>query len=526
MIIFDNMKKIYRLAAFFAAIIALDSCGDFLTVNPTTQISEAEFYKSEDEMMKGLYAVINEVQTRLPEVWSYSSLLSDESETGGGIGEGQWKTKWDTFTYTPTSCFGEWDCGSWWNEWDFGLYNGVIAACLLLDKIDNSNLGKSFTDPVKAEAKFYRALFYYYLWMGYEQLPLVEHYIKAENMYNVHKGTRDEIYDFMMSDLSDESIASIPGRSSAHHGRVCREAALLLRAKIALFHRKESDYPKAFSDMKSIISSGTFELNPDYTKIWLKEGEWCKESMYEVCYAGGNVGESFNLAHSLGGRDIVDPRSAEQGGLYNGYGQNTMPSTIYNMFEEGDTRREGTVIVYADEMAKVQELVDAGKLPAGSKFVISDKQENFEGLGHYKLHPRKESSSEVNPGSNHYNSWRIFRYADVLLLGVELDIRINGSASNEGQSWFNQIRDRAFGDTQHRINLSGKSKSELLDIIFVERRYEFTDEMQRWFDIMRFDKGTEILSEKGWTEKYRYFPIDQSEIDKSKGGLTQNPGWN
>ena len=66
---------------------------------------------------------------------------------------------------------------------------------------------------------------------------------------------------------------------------------------------------------------------------------------------------------------------------------------------------------------------------------------------------------------------------------------------------------------------------EILDILFKERGYEFIDEMQRWFDILRFDKGTEILGSKGWTEKYRYFPIDQSEIDRSKGGLTQNPGW-
>ena len=76
-----------------------------------------------------------------------------------------------------------------------------------------------------------------------------------------------------------------------------------------------------------------------------------------------------------------------------------------------------------------------------------------------------------------------------------------------------------------RSNLAGKSKQELLDILFEERGYEFMDEMQRWFDILRFDKGTEILGNKGWTEKFRYFPIDQSEMDRAKGGLTQNPGW-
>ena len=124
---------------------------------------------------------------------------------------------------------------------------------------------------------------------------------------------------------------------------------------------------------------------------------------------------------------FVDPRSAEQGGLGEGYGQNTMPSSVYNMFKEGDTRREGTVIVYADEAKKVAEMVAKGELPAGSAFQVSDQQENYEGLGHYKIHPRKETTSTVNPTDNYYNSWRIYRYADVLLLAVELDVRINGT---------------------------------------------------------------------------------------------------
>ena len=64
-----------------------------------------------------------------------------------------------------------------------------------------------------------------------------------------------------------------------------------------------------------------------------------------------------------------------------------------------------------------------------------------------------------------------------------------------------------------------------MDIIFEERGYEFIDEMQRWFDIMRFDKGEEILASKGWTERYRYFPISSNEINASNGALTQNPGW-
>lgn len=511
--------------ALSAMALSSTACSDFLEVDPRTQVSETEFYKTEDDMMKGLYAVMNEMQTRMPEVWSYSSLLGDESETGGGIGEGSYKTKWDTFTYGPGTCFGAWGYGSWWNEWDFGLFNGVIAANLLIDKLAGCNLSADFVNATSAEARFYRAIFYNYLFMGYEQFPLIKHYLAASEMYNVAKGTRQEIYEFIMSDLNDDVIKYLPERSATKQGRICRDAARLLRTKLILFHRDENNYQMALNDMKDIITTGKYQLNPNYKNIWLKAGEWSTESIYEVAYAGNNSGESFGLVQSLGGRNIVDPRSAEEGGLLEGYGQNTMPSTVYKMFAEGDTRREGTVIVYAEEAAKVAKMVADGDLPQGSAFSVSDQQENYEGLGHYKIHPRKETTSAINPSSNHFNAWRIYRYADVLLLAVELEARINGTVSTDAQGWFNQIRDRAFGDDKHRINLAGKSKQEILDILFAERGYEFMDEMQRWFDILRFDKGTEILGKKGWTEKFRYFPIDQSEMDRAKGGLTQNPGW-
>ena len=505
-------------------MVLASSCDNFLEIYPRTQLVESEFYKTEDDMMKALYAVINETQTRLVEVWSYASLLSDESETGGGLGEGVWKTKWDTFQYNPDNSFGAYWCGGWWNEWDFGLYNGVTAANLLIDKLEASSLSESFVKPLEAEGKFYRALFYYYLWMGYEQCPLIKKYLPVEEMYSIQKGTRQEIYEFMLGDLADDVISNLPDRSATVQGRVCKQAAQLLKAKIILFHRDSSKYDEALSDLKGIINSGKFALNSDFRKLWLKEGEWCSESMFDVCFAGNNSGEGNGLGRSLGGRNIVDPRSAEQGGLMEGWGQCTMPSTIYNIFEEGDTRREGTVIVFAEEEQKVLDLVAKGELEAGSEFHVSDQQENYEGLGHYKYHPRKETYTTGDPLYNYFFSWRLFRYADVLLLATELEAR-KGSVSSEGQGWFNQIRDRAFLDSSHRIDLTGKSQTEVLDILFQERQYEFTDEMQRWFDILRFDKGTEILADKGWTEKFRYFPIDNSEISYSNGALTQNPGW-
>ncbi len=513
------MKKIVIILSAILSVACFTSCDDFLETNPKTQVSEKEFYKTEDEVMMGLYAVMDEVQGGLMEVFSYASLLSDESETGGGLGEGVYKYKYDNFTYDVTTS------PAWWNEWSYGIYNGVTASNILIDKLNESSLNESFVKSIDAEARFYRALFYCYLFMGYEQFPLIKNMMSVSEIYTIKKATRDEIYEFMLSDLTNDVIQHLPEKANTQKGRICKDAARVLKAKLILFHRDEARYAEALNDMKEIISSGRYSLIPDYRNIWLKANEFGSESIYEVAYAGDNTGEGSGLARSIGGRGIKDPRSAEQGGLEEGWGQNTMPSTIYNMFKEGDTRREGTVIDYRAEQDKIKEMVKNGTLPAGSEFIISEKQENFEWLGHYKHHPRKENATPINPLYNYANSFRFYRYADVLLLATELQVRSTGSVSADGQNWFNQIRDRAFQDQNHRIDLTSKSKNEALDIIFDERGYELMDEMQRWFDIMRFDKGQQILGSKGWTEKHRYFPIAQKEIDASQGALDQNPGW-
>ncbi len=512
------MKRYIVLSALSVMLFA--SCDGFLETNPRTQVSEKEFYKSESEVIMGVAAIINDIQDRLLEVFSYASLMSDESETGGGLGEGVYKVKYDTFTFDPSNS------PAWWNEWDYGLYNGVTSANTLIEKLANSMLAPAFTQSVMAEARFYRALFYAYIFMGYEQAPLIKHRLATSEIFKVTKGTRDEIFEFMMEDLDDAVIANLPDKAKMVKGRVSKDAARVLKAKLVLFHRAENRYAEVLNAMKEIITSGRYSLVPDYRTIWLKSGEFGPESIYEIQFVGDNLGEGNTvLCRSLSGRDITDPRSGVQGGLGSGWGQCTMPSTIYQMFEEGDTRREGTVIDYRVEAAKVQELVAAGELPAGSTFSISDKQENFEWLGHYKYHGRVESASALNPMDNYAVNFRFYRYADVLLMATELSVRIDGSVSVEAQGWFDQIRDRAFLDQTHRILLASKSKTEVLDLLFEERGYEFIDEMQRWFDIMRFDKGSELLGAKGWTEKHRYFPIQQREITASQGALTQNPGW-
>ena len=46
------MNKILKVLALGAMALSTIACSDFLEVNPRTQVSETEFYKTEDDMMK------------------------------------------------------------------------------------------------------------------------------------------------------------------------------------------------------------------------------------------------------------------------------------------------------------------------------------------------------------------------------------------------------------------------------------------------------------------------------------------
>jgi hypothetical protein len=51
-------------------------------------------------------------------------------------------------------------------------------------------------------------------------------------------------------------------------------------------------------------------------------------------------------------------------------------------------------------------------------------------------------------------------------------------------------------------------------------------ENDRYFDVIRQGRGTEIFGPKGWKAgKNEIWPIPQTEIDISGGLITQNPGY-
>ena len=87
--------------------------------------------------------------------------------------------------------------------------------------------------------------------------------------------------------------------------------------------------------------------------------------------------------------------------------------------------------------------------------------------------------------------------------------------------YLNQVRRRAFGDTNHDVTVSGTA---LTDAIWAERRLELMGEGHRFFDLVRTGKAAQTIT--GFTaNKNELFPVPYEEIQFSNGNWQQNPGY-
>lgn len=156
-------------------------------------------------------------------------------------------------------------------------------------------------------------------------------------------------------------------------------------------------------------------------------------------------------------------------------------------------------------------------------------------------------------------NYNLFRYADLLLLAAECEVKIG--SLEKARTYVNQIRERASHTAQGLSSVSVASNSSeinwaayrirqytsswtsqvaALDAVKLERRLELAMEGHRIFDLQRWGDLISVISahinrERNLTiaassiivptSKNLVFPIPQSAIDKSGGLLVQNPGY-
>ena len=417
-----------------------------------------------------------------------------------------------------------------WNIYTSGItrVNSVLG---LVETATTTNPAEvDLIRKYKAEALFLRAYYLYMLWRSFGAVPFQE--TLFEPPYVCRQLTPDEVYAQIIKDVdgSIESFtdAEMSTNDGTNDGRASLAAAYMLKARAVMYQKDQARYQEAAKGLAAIIKSGKFSLVKDYASMWLQPGEFGSESIFEANLVPGS--KDWGTAWNPGGTNLpsyISPSSlADDPGFKDGWGFCPVRTETYEMFEKGDQRRDASIRDLRGD-ATGGNVGDKNTTPWGASYVL-----RFQDTGFWmaKYSARNSYRKPTGTGElNWCNNLRIFRYAETLLAYAELTLTTGDVDGVSGVGCLNEVRDRAFGDQNHRVPLT-------LENIQKENHLEFVGEGHRYYDVVRWgitdvlhvDNVPGLNTSRDWKEHNKYVAIPQGDIDATKGTefeLKQNPGY-
>lgn len=263
------MKKHLYIIVLLSTIILFGACQKALIEEPKSFLSPDQFFKSDEDAKQGVngayFWLVGAHPQRLfqQELWSYLDEECDNilSKTVRGALNISPVNPGD---YTQTM----------WN----GCYRGVYTASQVIDKV-----AKSGTSPIKdrsvAEARFLRALYYYYLTGIFRDVPLVtdKNYLAIEETRKLPRTPAADVRKLMIEDLN-AAIAVLPLKYSdaGDKGRATKGAAQTLLTKVYLWNK---DWKNAATTAKTVQG---YRLLANYADVFKSDNEFNDESIFEI----------------------------------------------------------------------------------------------------------------------------------------------------------------------------------------------------------------------------------------------------
>ena len=504
--------NIIRLLPF----LLLAGCSkDFLNKNPTDQIPDGSFWKTQADADAGLTAVYS----YLIQGYNYTS----STNTGQGWGSGT--PYWETLTDNAYSgAFGTIATGAIEATTGFiqsDAYNTpykAIQACnTFLANIGTVPLDAATMKRYVGEVRFIRGYYYFLLTQLYGDVALSFRPLgKDSASYRLPRTPKAVVIDSILSDLNF-AAANLP--NTVYGGHVVRGTALGYIAKVDLALQ---DWQDAAATAQTIMTENKFSLyTGGYRGLFLKPGQ---NNNPEIMFSG-----RYQVPNAYSPADYLYTYSSSfqpLNYLVNDYectdGLPITSSPLYdpsNPYQRRDPRLLATVLVPGVLYKGGIPFVPAA-IGASAGFL------NKKGV---------DSTRATVIGTQSDQDWVYLRYAEVLLMYAEAQNELVGPNTSV-YSAVNAVRARP------SVNMpplpAGLSQDSMRTRIRHERRIELALEGQRYFDLKRWKLDRVIMPTiKDPSGALRTFPlrdtlwpVPQSEIDLSKtynnAAFKQTPGYN
>ncbi|SHL62065.1 Starch-binding associating with outer membrane [Chitinophaga jiangningensis] len=450
------------------------------------------------------------------------------------------------------------------------MYRGIRNANIMLAYMEKTPWTAEYNpDYIKGEQLYLRAYFYFELLRRFGGVVLLTRALDfTEAAKDMPRNTYEETLSQILTDL-EQAIPLLPltnadwPNPAAQANRATGAAAMALKVRVLLFDasplNNTNDDPakwqKAAAAAKAIIDLGKFSLEPNYAnvltvansneyiRIWPRGGRafigtYLSDFLIPTSYGGAqsNLSPTQNhvdLYEMKNGKPITDPTSGYD--PQNPY-LNRDPRFYVNLLYNG-AAWQGRAVQTWQSRPNAQGIVTYG---TDNSSAISITKTS------YYLKRLWPEASKSGSTANALLNYVFYRYAEILLNYAEALNEAAGPGEEVYKS-VNAIRTRA-GMPELP---AGLSKAEMRARIRNERAIEFAFEDMRWWDILRWKQGAELVAQpmkgmnviknangtltyevvelpvfkKVFNDYMYHYPIPRAEMNKTSGALVQNPGW-
>ena len=492
-------------------ILSVSSCSnDFLNLEPISEMSTDGFYKTEDDINQAVMSAYAGLRAPSERGAIYIGEVRSDNTTFSWVpGDSQHMVSIDNFNDVLLADNN--NVLPFWNN----VYTVIMRCNVVLDHIDDVEFtNQDMRNQYIGEAKFVRALMYFWLVQTFGGVPKVEAEITVEEAYKLGRSSVDEIYDLIVNDLKDAETNLPDSYNVDDIGRVTNGGAKGLLAKVYItmagypLEKGVEYYALAETKAYEVIQMPQYSLVADYNSLWDLSDENSTESLFEIQYKKGGTSTGSTWSNDFA------PRFSDKEVVLVGdkSGFNAPTIDMSNAYEAGDPRKFISMRDYY--------ISDATGEQMNVKYVMKYNDISF-------------------GGSDNDNNWIELRLADIYLLYAEALVR-EGKNPDDALLYLNKIRERARNSTGGNGDVlpdykDFNSTEDFLLAIEHERRVELAFENHRWFDLVRTKRAQTVMSHEqeiengfnpsSWNDNMLLFPIPQQVILSNPELITQNPGY-
>ena len=495
--------KIKNILLTGFSLVALTACSDYLDVDAPSKHEIDKVFGSTKETgtaLNGVYKGLLEKNT-FGEAFTYSLILNtdvDFNSNSSSTKQTNTPKRYDMDASSSTA-------NSVWNT----TYNAIEAANSFIYYLSNSDIYKESNNDYETlvqymgEAKAIRAILYNEMLNYWGDIPFPTEPTSATNNYYPAITPRDTVAKKLILDL-ESIVEKMKSSDETTIERISKEACYGIIARIALQAagyslRHDADDVTSYGYMAKpkpedeqwfltkardyagkVIASGKHTLNTPYQDVFLAECNFellkGDDPIFEIPFAKESSG-------SIGYRQ--GPKFASNGGVTNyEWGETAGSQQVSFMlryaYKPGDMRKNATIGWWQYTYDGTPQIVGSTSLSMyNNKWSkLWNKTKAF------------DQSTASNTGIN----YPYLRYADVLLMWAEADLKLTGQVSDEAKAYVQQVRNRAYmGSGIAAPTVAGTNADDFLKEILDERKLEFAGENMRWKDLVRNNKLSEVL---------------------------------